>query len=685
MTDSEPLAAATRAEILNCFDKTPQKPRMPSPMSHHLTQSPKSLQSSVSFTDSGYSSPDDPILSQPQEILKVNVGKPLLTKGIPVKLGGQSMLRFKRPPDKPTVERFNEIVDRIQPLLVEHIKKYGGRTGPIALRSMVLGTPEESAQEHIVVLCPGQMLEVVESFFEKNVVIKELCKPSDPEVPTFKVVIEGRGPRLTASLAGVEVFTCDDLGGLLSSRSLCGLHLRLLGPNLTVKTATCGGVIKVVGSDGISTLYGLTAGHSAFLNEQSSGSSSEIASDQDENKDVNSGLFWQCMSNPSIGRVLESKSSSFDNTSLAHDWALIELNGFYKLGANAFGSLGPRGLCYERLLTNQVGRLLPGDSQVEVETILGGGIPKPGVLSNTPTRILMEFADSFTQSYVLTLNEGEVAEGDSGAWVVGSSIVDVFGHVVATDMFGDAYVFPLDETFQDIKISLGAKSVHLPSLEDFTSPKLNRPSSIDRFKNSDNSSSEISPFSRDSGYPSFPPNSPIQKLMNDCHPTSGQGLDIHPTPATISDETLFSSTWEYDSSSWDTLIADFEAHAPVSGQIESLDQSTTIAMANESHLLVSDDIYRAIGTDFVDSTYGSCDPSPEMNSFNKAKMSRYSLTLMAFPNAGYLKIGQEVNTEEDRIGSSKRPRLDEDSKPAQVFKRRKAHSQIDSNEDPKAK
>lgn len=280
-----------------------------------------------------------------------------------------------------------------------------------------------------------------------------------------------------------------------------------------------------------------------------------------------------------------------------------------------------------------------------------------------------------------------VAEGDSGAWVVGSPIADVFGHVVATDMFGDAYVFPLDETFQDIKKSLGAKSAHLPSLDDFTSPKLNRPSSIDPFKSSENSSSEISPFSRDSGCESFPPNSPIQKLMNDCHPmmSSSQGLDIHPIPATISDETLFSSSWAYDSGTWNTLIADLEAHAPVSGQMESLGQSTTIATANESHLVVSDDIYSAIGTAFVDSTYGSCDPSPEMNNFKKVKMSRCSLPQMDFPNAGYLKIGQEVNTEEDHIRPSKRPRLDEDSKPAQVFKCRKAHSQIDSNEEPKAK
>ncbi|KAK1641019.1 hypothetical protein BDP81DRAFT_417890 [Colletotrichum phormii] len=93
---------------------------------------------------------------------------------------------------------------------------------------------------------------------------------------------------------------------------------------------------------------------------------------------------------------------------------------------------------------------------------------RSGLLSCEPARILLETSDAFTPAYILTLNVGEVGEGDSGAWVVGSSSHDVFGHTIAADMFGDAYIVPLDQTFADIQRSLGAESVHLPSPQDCT-------------------------------------------------------------------------------------------------------------------------------------------------------------------------------------------------------------------------
>lgn len=39
----------------------------------------------------------------------------------------------------------------------------------------------------------------------------------------------------------------------------------------------------------------------------------------------------------------------------------------------------------------------------------------------------------------------------------------VYGHVIASDVFGDAYVVPLGATFQDIKQKLNASFVSLPN------------------------------------------------------------------------------------------------------------------------------------------------------------------------------------------------------------------------------
>ena len=50
--------------------------------------------------------------------------------------------------------------------------------------------------------------------------------------------------------------------------------------------------------------------------------------------------------------------------------------------------------------------------------------------------------------------------------------LEVYGHVVATDVFGDAYVIPLNSIFADIQRTLGVQSVNLPSTPDFAA-KLN--------------------------------------------------------------------------------------------------------------------------------------------------------------------------------------------------------------------
>jgi hypothetical protein len=60
-----------------------------------------------------------------------------------------------------------------------------------------------------------------------------------------------------------------------------------------------------------------------------------------------------------------------------------------------------------------------------------------------------------------------VCDGDSGTWVVHSNSPEVYGHVVATDLFGDAYVVPMLDTFDDIRKHLGADYVGLPKAGDF--------------------------------------------------------------------------------------------------------------------------------------------------------------------------------------------------------------------------
>jgi hypothetical protein len=44
--------------------------------------------------------------------------------------------------------------------------------------------------------------------------------------------------------------------------------------------------------------------------------------------------------------------------------------------------------------------------------------------------------------------------GDSGAWVVDPATNQLYGHVVASDVFGTAYVIPIHDIFKDMKLQL---------------------------------------------------------------------------------------------------------------------------------------------------------------------------------------------------------------------------------------
>lgn len=50
--------------------------------------------------------------------------------------------------------------------------------------------------------------------------------------------------------------------------------------------------------------------------------------------------------------------------------------------------------------------------------------------------------------------------------MIDSSSQEVYGHIVASDMFGEAYVIPLEAAFRDMEKKLGMKSVFLPTPRD---------------------------------------------------------------------------------------------------------------------------------------------------------------------------------------------------------------------------
>ncbi|OHE94331.1 hypothetical protein CORC01_10378 [Colletotrichum orchidophilum] len=406
------LAVVTRDEIISCFKEMPRKPWTSNPASRHVTPTSEPSSISRNFTDSGYSSPDDPIASHTQN--RVQDSKLPSLKGIPVKLGGQNLLRFKSRPSKPTKDRFNYIIDQIEPLLLARLKKTGKRVGSMAFRTMILGTNEEDASEHIVVLCPNQLLETFNDFFDKNKIIKELCEPTE-ESPKFRIIVEGREPRLTAklwhSLMSIG-HTSIDLENLFSPQmsSVCGRSLRLTNVQKDVRAATFGVMIKVVNTVGQSKLYGMTAGH-VFNDENTTTSSEELSLEDFERcssikfsrglgyyDSGDRGMFRTC-------KVLKKDGSQEKGPDF--DWALVESTELFGVGSNRCPVKHTSGRAIEYSLTTNFGTFSGDDTQQEVEMIADVDGSRPGLLSSEPARVWLETADAFTPAYILTLNDGE--------------------------------------------------------------------------------------------------------------------------------------------------------------------------------------------------------------------------------------------------------------------------------------
>lgn len=67
-----------------------------------------------------------------------------------------------------------------------------------------------------------------------------------------------------------------------------------------------------------------------------------------------------------------------------------------------------------------------------------------------------------------------IRNGNSGSWVVDASSHEVYGYLVASDVFRDGYVIPLDATLRDMKTELSAESICLPTRDEVHSWHISR-------------------------------------------------------------------------------------------------------------------------------------------------------------------------------------------------------------------
>ena len=180
-----------------------------------------------------------------------------------------------------TRNRFEDLVELFSQPLYEHLKKAKTRHGPISIKLKVVGENEADARPWIIVLCDKAVARQVRQFFDL-LHVKTECQPTEADslVPSFKVLVESRPPREVAAttLARTRDWLSEYTEVYCREKSqvtLCGTNIHVAYPDAT-RTATLGGIVKVIDIDGSTLLFGITAGHILrephlnFANDESS-------------------------------------------------------------------------------------------------------------------------------------------------------------------------------------------------------------------------------------------------------------------------------------------------------------------------------------------------------------------------------------------------------------------------------
>ncbi|KAF2252342.1 hypothetical protein BU26DRAFT_255696 [Trematosphaeria pertusa] len=396
-------------------------------------------------------------------------------------ISGTEFYIFKSGGKEEARKHYDSVSPAIDALLDREVAEKGHDPScAMILRLAVIGKTQEDARYWVVVFGRPELEETVRTFFG-SAQIAPLLDPSD--APSLPFMFIARNPTMRSALLDVDVCCHDSFGS--NCTTYCGAPILLRAGTKgthrrTKRQATFGGVIKVTYTDGDSRMYGFTAGHVIQdLERQKDASVSETA----ESNPPGAGAFaedaWICEYN-ALGHVLDPKRLPGVAAGCAkpsHDWTLFEVETPRPndaLSINPYEQLAAGG---DNLARGILGVARPKfhDGLSEEVLLLGGmqGIRR-GELSSLPARIWVSLSEGYVSAYPLELQDGTIEDGDSGAWIVHHASPELYGHVVATDAFGDAYIIPAPDTLENIRECTGAVSVTLPDRHDFTSTEPER-------------------------------------------------------------------------------------------------------------------------------------------------------------------------------------------------------------------
>ena len=471
--------------------------------------SPQRLTTKPSFKDSAYESlvgskdgAGSSLSSSTEEKHSSSRGRPFPGTGL--------LVFTDKVIESSKLKRYEEVMDEINIRLVE--RKAGWNRGNpypsgFGTEIRVLGKSETEAAPYLVVLCSPNRCKQVRNLLKSKRVRKLYDKQG------LKIIVVEHPPRMTSAVLDIDV--CLNNAPTSNQITFCGSPILLAdkshGPSRgPTRKVTFGGIIEVTFEDGRSIQYGMTAGHAIEdLLSASRAKSSKVDNlvdlhslqDQDPAQAQQSASLasaddwewessydaWDSAEHIPIASILDNNSLPnviAESESPLHDWALFEMRSGKPNVLHTLDSSEPD----EAKPLIIAARPSFGDNSWDPVIMIGSLGLKTGRLSNLPGAIMRGNSKSFVKTYMLEIDEGygkssnwlcplhnvptdhfaEVCEGDSGAWVVYQAGLQVYGHVVATDILGDAYVMPAVDTLDEIRDCMGAKFVRLPRVGDIT-------------------------------------------------------------------------------------------------------------------------------------------------------------------------------------------------------------------------
>ncbi|KAK6333701.1 hypothetical protein TWF730_003884 [Orbilia blumenaviensis] len=399
----------------------------------------------------------------------------------------------------------DEFYSRFQDLVQLYDRPLKSKLKPkfMAWKVKVFGEDENSKRPYIVILCDAGSTKKLTKFFSKKE-IKQQCEGTENLPPLPVLVITSAPTRVSADIPNVfgreEVYLGD---------TNCGESIKIVHDG-KAKMATLGGILKVVYHDGATKLYGMTAGHivdeDTFNDEESIGDLSEGSESEAESEDESSSEASSVSTTVSsldihvptedggcnfgwtkIGKVVKPTApiglAIHGTTQLAAstsepehynlDWSLIELvdDGRKKMNLitrSIDRNDGPANIevdhVYFRRYGDATGRRVLYQPGTEPGYLNGTINTKPAFMHQSPSNKMARVYNMTWDS-----DQDQVSVGDCGSWVLDHTSAfkhALYGHIIAVDIFDEAYIVPFEDTIRQMANHLNAQSIELPVKSD---------------------------------------------------------------------------------------------------------------------------------------------------------------------------------------------------------------------------